>query len=112
MPWMLFGSPSWIRIEPCAVHRNPVFGGFWRTSGSCVLAENNPIPRSPRLKAVEFANAMRGGAGPLSTRLPGRIRLRHVCRWDIFDLWISTRDILTRKRAVNTHQTGLEVTRP
>jgi hypothetical protein len=26
-----FGSPSWIRIEPCALPRNPLFGGFLRT---------------------------------------------------------------------------------
>lgn len=28
--------PSWIHIELCAVLRSPLFGEFWRMSGSCV----------------------------------------------------------------------------
>ena len=30
----LVGCPSWIHIELCAALRNPLFGGFWRISGS------------------------------------------------------------------------------
>jgi hypothetical protein len=67
----LAGCPSWIRIEPCALHRNPVFGGFWRTSGNCVLAENNPIPGSPPLKTVKFPNAMRVERVPFPPDCPG-----------------------------------------
>jgi hypothetical protein len=29
----LFGSPSWIRIEPCALRPKGLFAGFWRKCG-------------------------------------------------------------------------------
>ena len=30
------GSPSWIRIEPCAMPRSLPFGGFWKKFGVCI----------------------------------------------------------------------------
>src|SRR5204863_230162 len=70
-PKLRGGCPSWIRIEPCAAPRNPLFGGFWRISERCVLADNH---LSDVAHAVEFENAI-GMERVLSARLPRRIRL-------------------------------------
>jgi hypothetical protein len=56
------GSPSWIRIEPCASCRNRPFGGFWRISGRCAsppkwAARDRQVKRRAEQLAEALAKA-------------------------------------------------------
>ena len=41
----LVGCPSWTHIEPCASRRSPLFGRFWRISGSFASPPRQPGSR-------------------------------------------------------------------
>jgi hypothetical protein len=60
----LVGCPSWIHIELCAAHPNPLFGGFWRISGSCASP--------PRWQGSFRGGRVSGGAAPLDFGLYGK----------------------------------------
>jgi hypothetical protein len=60
---VLAGSPSWIRIEPCALRQNLRFSVFWRKSG---LGLN--VPRLGPAATLDHGRANRASARCTSNR--------------------------------------------
>jgi hypothetical protein len=69
------GSPSWIRIEPCAMPRNPPFGGFWKIFASCVSPpKRSAIPPGSR-RASQHSRAFACALIRRTSRVPIGLKL-------------------------------------